>query len=238
MTLRDPAQTEEGYRNTIAQFTRDLEETVGRGVPRILFRTPPKCCGIAMAHYSAGDPVLESLHWFNEAVNYRLAYHEGVGYRISSMPFFEASFQLLGAAHFVHRAPELVASFRRCEFAEAPRPWELELTRLAWAVFSNEPWPTDSSAEALIKKHAKQLFTAVPLLEATARGDKVRFSSALLDYFEQSWSKLLRGEKPGPQYSGLWNIGAGALCQKIGVHPEFPESIMRYISEDMIAGSD
>ena len=222
------------FHKVIAEERKAIEREVKKGSPAVMLPAPRRCLQIAMAHYSAGDSIQDSLDWLDRAVTYKLMFFEKRQYALGGYGDLIENLETLSAASLVGRGAELVNAYRRCILQSQPVPRYIGLINQAFAVFKREPVKQVKAEMDDLKKHGKDLATLAPLFKSISDGDARAFAVAVDNFLSTSWAKQVKGIESLAEYSGKWSILSAAVSKLMGGVPPLPDKTRQYVPGELV----
>lgn len=231
--LRDTSQTAAHYKKLAAYDMKAIDRAVQKQSIGLLATLPEKCLSIGLALYSAGHPPQESLHWFDQAVSHSIRLLEIDNYHLFAYTTLASDLELFPAAYLAGRGNEMIEAYRRCTFEKQAQPRVEGLIAQLCAVLNDEPLHQLLSTTEDLKRNAKEWLVLPPLFSAVASHAQPAFNDALINFLTGYWMKVVRANDD-TYYVGDWCLLATALCSKMQVIPNLPDSAKKFVAEDLV----
>jgi hypothetical protein len=238
---RDPAKPVSYYREFIEQQEALIRNALEKDAPILFFNVSNYCFRIAVAAYSAGDPVPQCLHWFGETASFRVrAIAEGRGYKFVGYGTIEDYLELYAGAFLAAKARELIRAFRRSAFERPPAAAQTSLMNQFCAVLEGELAVECPIEEEGLKQHNPQWALLPPLFRSAAGRDLRSFGPALEQYLAKSWAPSVERwaksalKSKTSEYCGKWCLLSAALCKIAGDVPAISQKTRKYIPDELV----
>lgn len=243
--VRDASKSAQEYQQFIDAKRAEIEllsKTAEANPARkagLLQTFPQKCNDIALALYSAGQPVSECRRALSEAVDWRLRFLEASGYRLEEYGLANEDLRTFSGAYLLDRQREMVEAHQRTKFDTNPVPGLIDLMEMYGALLLGESLEKKKVDEKSLKKVAADWLTLIPLFQSVARRDQGDFAAKLENYLASSWDKYAAGLKraaknPSPIYFGTWNLLSAALSKAMGSVPELSKKTRPYLPLELV----